>query len=302
VDNLSSLKRLCLNRSQEPYLLSDEWLPPTVQTLEVRLSEKLKSLYLHQNVSSLRQLLIANCIDLTSVVGMQNTSLKELVITYCPKLQLSPIEYLPSSLQSLEVNGCESLRSLPLHLNLSSLAKLHINDCLNLMSIVGIQNLNSLKELVIKDCPELQLSPNEYLPWSLHSLNVSDCKSLRSLPLLHHKMSAFEMLKLSNCSSLTDVCGLSDVPSLRYVIIWDCPEVLLSSEERLRITCPLQLELATGGLRPKQSDTMAPAKKIDAAVGNKDQFLQLGLPMDHASNSLMELPLSIDLNAEPQQT
>jgi len=234
VDNLSSLKMLCLTHSQESYLPSDEWLPPTVQTLEVCSSKSLKSLPLSPNLSSLQQLIIQNCRELTSVVG--------------------------------------------------------------------IQNLNSLKELVIKDCPALQLSPNEYLPCSLQSLNVSDCKSLRSLPLLHHKMSAFDMLKLSNCSSLTDVCGLSDVPSLRYVIIWDCPEVLLSSEERLRITCPPQLELATGGLRPKQSDTMAPAKKIDATVGNKDQFLQRGLPMDYASNSLMELPLSTDINAEPQQT
>ena len=175
MDNLSSLKRLCLNRSLESYLPSDEWLPPTVQTLEVCSSKSLKSLPLSPNLSSLQQLIIQNCRELTSVVG--------------------------------------------------------------------IQNLNSLKELVIKDCPALQLSPNEYLPCSLQSLNVSNCENLRSLPILHRKMSVLERLKLSKCPRLTQVYGLSDLRFLRCWIILDCPALLLSSDKRPRVNCPPLPEL-----------------------------------------------------------
>ena len=106
-------------------------------------------------------------------------------------------------------------------------------------SVVGVQNLKSLKDLAITNCPELQLSPNEYLPCSLKFLEVSNCENLRSLPILHGKMSVLERLKLSKCPRLSHVCGLSDLPFPRCWIILDCPALLLSSEKRPCVNCPL---------------------------------------------------------------
>ena len=90
---------------------------------------------------------------------------------------------------------------------------------------------------------------------------------------MHRQMSVHESLKLSKCPRLTHVCGLSDLLFRRCWIILVCPALLLSSDKRPRVNCP-------------------PLPELDRS----------GLLVDHTSNSLMELPLSIEINAEPLQT
>jgi len=212
VDNLSSLKRLYFNNSDESVPPSDEWLPPTLQTLVVRSSKTLKSLPICQNLSSLQHLIIENCRELTSVAGVQDlNSLKELVITNCPKLQLSPYDPLPSSLHTVEVNGWKSLRSLALQ-NVSYLEKLIIQNCRDLTSVVGVQNLNSLKELIITNCPELQFGQDESLPSKLQDVHISDCWKL--------------ML----------VTGLKNLTSLKSLVLERCPLLQISPDECLPCT------------------------------------------------------------------
>jgi len=142
---------------------------------------------------------------------------------------LSSDPWLPSTLQTLEVRSSKILVSLQLQPNLSSLWKLRIMNCSKLTNVVGLQNLNSLEELVITNCPELRFSQSDHLPSSLHTLRVTDCKSLRFLPQLHQSMSAFQMLKLSNCSRHANLCGPSDVG--------DCPEYVPSLDKQLRLSC-----------------------------------------------------------------
>ncbi|KAG5227722.1 disease resistance RPP13 protein [Salix suchowensis] len=92
--------------------------------------------------------------------GLQHlTSLRELTIDSCPKLQSLPEEGLPATLTSLKIWALQNLKSL---------------------GHKGFQHLTALRELEIESCPMLQSMPEEPLPPPLSSLYIRECPFLES--------------------------------------------------------------------------------------------------------------------------
>ena len=152
---------------------------------------KLQSCPIKYLPSELRRLTIENCMELTSVVGLQSlNSLEVLVLRNCPVQKFSQNKHLPSSLHSLTVTDCKSLRSLPLlHCHNSQLGQekpqqsmlqnVHVSGCWKLIVLAGMQNLKLLKSLELKRCPFLEIRPDECLPCRPTHVEIIDCPKLR---------------------------------------------------------------------------------------------------------------------------
>ncbi|XP_077237407.1 disease resistance protein RPS6-like [Tasmannia lanceolata] len=146
VKNLTSLKTLMIRECPQLHSLflddeyNDDWLPTTLNTLEICTRPNLKSL----------------------PMGMRSlTTLTELVIHECPQLHFLDVENnehgLPNTLNTLDISTFPNLKSLP----------------------KGMQILTCLKELTINEFPQLySLFPddanNDYgLPTKIDTLNIS---------------------------------------------------------------------------------------------------------------------------------
>ena len=77
------------------------------------------------------------------------------------------------------------------------------------------------------------LSPTDS---TIDCLEVQFCNSLSSLPLRHQSLSNLESLTIWSCPKLTTLVGLKDLPSLWYLVIWDCAALQLQPGEQLPST------------------------------------------------------------------
>ncbi|TYI34606.1 hypothetical protein ES332_A03G019900v1 [Gossypium tomentosum] len=162
----------CPNLSSIPNLEGFSCL----QYLSVHNCDKLEVLPITGGCSSLEGLLISSCEKLSKIGDGLSTSscLRVLVLEDCPNLSS-----ILSSLQNLSVDGCDKLESFPLKAPLSSLKKLKIRDCPNLKPIPSLDGPSSLTELEFKKVGE---EWSRLLPNMLQS-NVSLCRlSILNLP------------------------------------------------------------------------------------------------------------------------
>ncbi|TYH23524.1 hypothetical protein ES288_A03G020100v1 [Gossypium darwinii] len=162
----------CPNLSSIPNLEGFSCL----QYLSVLNCDKLEVLPITGGCSSLEGLLISSCEKLSKIGDGLSTSscLRVLVLEDCPNLSS-----ILSSLQNLSVDGCDKLESFPLKAPLSSLKKLKIRDCPNLKPIPSLDGPSSLTELEFKKVGE---EWSRLLPNMLQS-NVSLCRlSILNLP------------------------------------------------------------------------------------------------------------------------
>ncbi|KDP40505.1 hypothetical protein JCGZ_24504 [Jatropha curcas] len=156
----------------------------------------------HLTISSLENLKSLNYKELQHL-----TSLTELDIHSCPKLQSMPEKGLPSRLELIRIDGChqlftgsklwnlqmlqylthfsicdcENVESFPEETLLpSTITSLEIQFLENLKSLnyKGLQHLTFLAELKIYDCPNLHSLPAEGLPSSLFILCIGRCPLL----------------------------------------------------------------------------------------------------------------------------
>ncbi|TVU50286.1 hypothetical protein EJB05_01652, partial [Eragrostis curvula] len=110
------------------------------------------------------------------------TSLQELKINYCRKLQSLPagLSGLPN-LKSLSIEGCDSIRSLPKGALPSLLIELIIWGCPAIRSLPKGTLPSSLMELTIYMCSAFRSLPKDSLPSSLTTLVIRGCPAIRSL-------------------------------------------------------------------------------------------------------------------------
>ncbi|XP_029116204.1 putative disease resistance protein RGA4 isoform X2 [Elaeis guineensis] len=164
-----------------------------------------------------------------------------------PKWVGNPFSF--ASLQEISINGCENIRSLPLYIHdslgkldepmpQSVLERVHILSCRQLTSIAGLHNLHSLKYLRIYDCPQLGLLSEEGLPSTLETLSIGECQQLTS-SLGMQNLTSLRQLIIKSCP----IVGLHNLHSLKYLRIYDCPQLRLLTVEGL----PSTLEMLSIG-------------------------------------------------------
>ncbi|XP_056165315.1 putative disease resistance protein At3g14460 [Syzygium oleosum] len=182
----------------------------------------------------LEHLIIQDCPILIGTLPSQLSSLIELEINSCPRMDASPsITSLPS-LEKLKFRGCNEgvLKSL---VNLTSLTALAVKDVANLtclshgftsslikleelemgnckkllylwqdIDIIG--NLACLKRLVVHNCSEFIYfgagKGDIELPINLETIELTDCVNLEKLPCKMHTLSSLINLTVDNCPKL----------------------------------------------------------------------------------------------------
>ncbi|KAK1551804.1 hypothetical protein Q3G72_005089 [Acer saccharum] len=173
---------------------------------------------------NLRTFLISNCNNLESMPREMYrllTSLQELSILCCPKLQSFPDGGLPSNLQSLLIEKCDLLTpqqawGLNNMVSLTSLKIIGGSKNLKLFPEEGLLPA-SLTYLQISEFPELEtLNLNGLqLNSSLEKMEINTCPSLRSMSA-GSLPSTLTSLEITGCSLLTERCqvGGEDWPKI----------------------------------------------------------------------------------------
>ncbi|XP_016649687.1 PREDICTED: putative disease resistance protein At3g14460 [Prunus mume] len=122
----------------------------SIGNLVVNKCPSLQSISDLHNFTSLRELSIGNCKRLESLVNNGLVSVVELLrIRDCNGLQSFSVLNLFTSLHKLSIENCERLESL-----------LKIRDAPNLESLQSLDNFTSLSELVIVNCGKLKYLPS----------------------------------------------------------------------------------------------------------------------------------------------
>ncbi|KDP40560.1 hypothetical protein JCGZ_24559 [Jatropha curcas] len=170
------------------------------------------------------------------------TSLRELKIRFCPKLQSITEEGLPSSLSSLVIYHCPELESFPkagLPLTLESLEIICCNKLISGRMHWNLQNLQHLLHFSIAGCENVESFPEErLLPSSLSSLKIWRLQNLKSINCkgLQH-LTSLRKLEMLNCIKLQSMPEQELPPSISSLIIKNCPLL-----KRRRFHKPLTLD------------------------------------------------------------
>ncbi|GLT60203.1 hypothetical protein SLA2020_329820 [Shorea laevis] len=203
------------------WMLSNELFSPNnfnLVELAIENCRKLNNIPVINGLSSLKQLEIWNCSELTSITdrAFEKTSLERTVILYCTKLESLGPTCLPLGLKELSIGGFseeveESLDFSFIHHIHTSLEKLSLQDWEKLTQLPHqIQHLTALKELEILEFSKLDALP-EWLGnlSSLGSLLIEDCMNLKCLPSAEaiRRLTKLKMLKITNCPRLKESCA-----------------------------------------------------------------------------------------------
>ncbi|GKV38794.1 hypothetical protein SLEP1_g46667 [Rubroshorea leprosula] len=195
--NLQRLVIDCYGGTNLPswMLSSNELFSPNnfnLVKLSIQSCRKLNGILVISGLSSLKQLKIWDCRELTSVVdgAFEKISLEQIKILDCPKLESLGATYLPLGLKELCIGGFSKKLEespdfnfvLPIH---ASLEKLSLVNWKKLTQLPHqIQHLTALKELEIRRFSKLDALP-EWLGnlSSLESLVIDYCQNLKCLLL-----------------------------------------------------------------------------------------------------------------------
>ncbi|XP_059064175.1 disease resistance protein Roq1-like [Cryptomeria japonica] len=119
----------------------------------------------------------------------------------------------PIALKELRIRSISELKELSLGL-LSCLEKFTIYNCWHLKSMTGITDLTKLVELNISKLSYLE---------KLIELNISGCEKIEELSLV--RLNCVEKIKISDCSDLKSVEGISNLRKLVELQIEKCPKL-----------------------------------------------------------------------------
>ncbi|XP_054815991.1 putative disease resistance protein RGA4 [Prosopis cineraria] len=203
-----------------------------------------------ENLTSLRELTITNCLSLVSLPeSMGNlTSLKKLVIRDCSSLASLPMSLGNlTSLRVLKITKCYALESLSkLIWNLTSLWKLQIDNNTCLVSLLeSVKSPPSLSEIQFIDCslfasqaePIRSVSP-------LKKLEISNCSALTSLPDSIWNLTSLRELKITSCFDLALLPeSIGNLTSLRVLEIKNCSALASLPESIGNLTSLWELEI-----------------------------------------------------------
>ncbi|GLU09304.1 hypothetical protein SLE2022_335980 [Rubroshorea leprosula] len=231
--------------------LSESFSLNNLVDLKILRCEKLKSIPIMIGLSSLQQLRIQNCLELTRIgdgVFAFPKSLKRLHIWSCPRLETigDSISTL-TCLEELDLSGCEDLRLIPIMSGLSSLQQLRIQNCLELTRIGdgAFAFPASLRQLRVSSCPRLETIGESISTLTcLEELDLSGCEDLRLIPIMSG-LSSLQQLRISGCLELTRIGdGAFAFPaSLRQLSISSCPRLETIGESISTLTCLEELNL-----------------------------------------------------------
>ncbi|GKU99318.1 hypothetical protein SLEP1_g12186 [Rubroshorea leprosula] len=231
--------------------LSESFSLTNLVDLKILKCKKLKSMPIMIGLSSLQQLRIQGCLELTRIedgVFAFPKSLKRLDIWSCPRLETigDSISTL-TCLEELDLDGCRDLRLLPIMGGLSSLQQLRIQGCLELTRIGdGVFAFpKSLKRLDIWSCPRLETIGDSISTLTcLEELDLEGCRDLRLIPIMSG-LSSLQQLRIQNCLELTRIGdGAFAFPaSLRELHIWSCPRLETIGQSISTLTCLEELDL-----------------------------------------------------------
>ncbi|GKV51423.1 hypothetical protein SLEP1_g58082 [Rubroshorea leprosula] len=218
--------------------LSESFSLNDLVDLKILKCKKLKSMPIMTGLSSLQQLRIWDCLELTRIgdgVFAFPKSLKRLDIWSCPRLETigDSISTL-TCLEELYLEGCEDLRLIPIMRGLSSLRQLRIQNCLELTRIGdgAFAFPVCLRKLLIWSCPRLETIGESISTLTcLEELNLGGCEDLRPIPSVNG-LSSLRKLRIDKCSSVVSLPnGLSSCTALKELIISDCHNLISISED-----------------------------------------------------------------------
>ncbi|XP_008245571.2 PREDICTED: disease resistance protein RGA2-like, partial [Prunus mume] len=131
--------------------------------------------------ASIGNLVVNKCPSLQSISDLHNfTSLRELSIGNCKRLESLVNNGLVSVVELLRIRDCNGLQSIPVLNLFTSLHKLSIENCERLESLVSSGSV-SVVDLNIIKCSGLQSIPALNLFTSLRELSIEYCRRLESL-------------------------------------------------------------------------------------------------------------------------
>ncbi|GLT57494.1 hypothetical protein SLA2020_304620 [Shorea laevis] len=203
------------------WMLSNELFWPNnfdLVELEIRDCRKLYSIPVINGLSSLKQLSIWNCNELTSIAdrAFEKMSLEKIIIRQCAKLESLGAGCFPVGLKELSIGGFsreaeESLDFSFIHPIHASLEKLILKGWEKLTQLPHqIQHLTALKELQIWGFRKLDALP-EWLGnlSSLESLLIDDCENLQCLPSAEaiRRLTKLKLLIIRHCHGLSESCA-----------------------------------------------------------------------------------------------
>ncbi|GLT60207.1 hypothetical protein SLA2020_329850 [Shorea laevis] len=238
--NLQRLKILTYGGKNLPsWMLSNELFLPNnfnLVELEIKWWGKLNSIPVINGLSSLKQLTIWDCKELTSIAdrAFEKMPLEKVSIASCPKLESLGATCLPLGLKELKIGYFseeveESLDFSFIHHIHTSLEKLSLVKWEKLTQLPHhIQHLIALRELEIWGFSKLDALP-EWLGnlSSLESLLIEGCMNLRCLPsaeAIRH-LTKLKKLEIRYCPVLEESCAretgaewpkISHIPNVNY--------------------------------------------------------------------------------------
>ncbi|KAG6671094.1 hypothetical protein I3843_Q016100 [Carya illinoinensis] len=180
-----------------------------------------------ETFSQLEGLYIKNCPKLRAKLPVHPSSLAQLVIIECKKLEL-PMHWQYSSLERLYLRDCcDSLTSFPLDL-FPNLEIIRIERSNNLQSLEQHGGDLVILELRIQKCPKFVSFPEG----GLHAPNlanfiVNDCESLRSMPeKMHLFLRSLCYLELINCPEVESFPEGGLPFNLKQIVIGSCKKLI----------------------------------------------------------------------------
>ncbi|GLU17207.1 hypothetical protein SLE2022_335950 [Rubroshorea leprosula] len=218
--------------------LSESFSLNNLVDLKILQCKKLKSMPIMIGLSSLQQLRISDCLELTRIgdgVFAFPKSLKRLDIWSCPRLETigDSISTL-TCLEELHLNGCEDLRLIPIMSGLSSLQQLRIEYCFELIRIGdgAFAFPASLRRLRIWSCPRLETIGESISTLTcLEELHLIECEDLRPIPSVNG-LSSLKKLEIWNCNSVVSLpSGLSSCTALKELTMVGCPNLISIFED-----------------------------------------------------------------------
>ncbi|KAK6934003.1 Rx, N-terminal [Dillenia turbinata] len=268
LNHLTHLQNLTISQCPNLVALPDEGnnLPPALQFLDLRHCHNLVKLPSElYKVSSLEELRIEGCakLELLPQMGLPSM-LKRLVIHQCEALKTlsDGLLHNNSDLEYLEIRGCSSLITILEEGELpATLKHLNIHYCKNLKTLPeGLmrQNNMTLEYLELVKCTTLEYFPTGKLPTTLKQLAIHNCTILKSLPETFLNLMRLERLEISDCDLLEYFPrgGLPTI-SLRAISISGCMNLkslperihnLKSLQELLLQNCPSLNSIPRQGL------------------------------------------------------
>ncbi|GLT45139.1 hypothetical protein SLA2020_189920 [Shorea laevis] len=192
----------------------DTFLLKNLKKLVINFCKKLESLPVMTGFSSLQELRILFCDELTTIADgafASLVSLKELEILCCHKLESVSLNEL-SLLEKVQIIACSGLNSIGDSLSTSTCLKsLHLDLCGSLRFIPSLFGLSSLKELRISNCHSLISIPEELKEiHSLVDLGIQSCPKLRNIP--ENTLNSLTNLKTLSLGGFSE--ELEEFPSL----------------------------------------------------------------------------------------